>query len=212
VTAGAWLLLVLAAGFAAGDWVAVVQRSKPLEYVCKPLTIVLLIAVAASLDVAHESARTWFMVALFFSLAGDVFLMLPRDLFVPGLASFLVAHLAYVAGLWAEGVDPLQFVIGLAVVTLAIVAIGGRVVRGIRAGDEPSMATAVMAYMAVISLMLASAIGTGVALAAAGAALFYCSDALIAWQRFVRPRPWHGLAIIVTYHLGQAGLTLSLVT
>jgi uncharacterized membrane protein YhhN len=66
--------------------------------------------------------------------------------------------------------------------------------------------------MAAISLMLASAIGTAEALAIAGAALFYVSDALIAWERFVRPRAWHGLAIIVTYHLAQASLTLSLVT
>ena len=30
------------------------------------------------------------------SLAGDVFLMLPQDLFVPGLMSFLVAHLCFI--------------------------------------------------------------------------------------------------------------------
>jgi hypothetical protein len=47
--------------------------------------------------------------------------------------------------------------------------------------------------------------------AIAGAALFFTSDALIAWDRFVSPRAWHGLAIIVTYHVAQAGLTLSLI-
>ena len=45
-----------------------------------------------------------------------------------------------------------------------------------------------------------------------GAVLFYCSDALIAWRRFVRPKPWQPLVIIVTYHLAQAGLVLSLAT
>jgi uncharacterized membrane protein YhhN len=49
-----------------------------------------------------------------------------------------------------------------------------------------------------------------VALAVGGAALFFASDTLIAWNRFVRPRPWMPLAIIVTYHVGQAGLVLSL--
>jgi uncharacterized membrane protein YhhN len=45
---------------------------------------------------------------------------------------------------------------------------------------------------------------------AVGAVLFYASDALIAWNRFVQPRPWMPLAIIVTYHVGQAALVLSL--
>ena len=30
-------------------------------------------------------------------LLGDVYLMLPVDLFIPGLAAFLVGHLAYIA-------------------------------------------------------------------------------------------------------------------
>ncbi|MGZ6977864.1 MAG: hypothetical protein ACXVJW_07135 [Acidimicrobiia bacterium] len=30
--------------------------------------------------------------------------------------------------------------------------------------------------------------------------------------RFVQPRRWAGAAIMITYHLGQAGLVLSLVT
>jgi hypothetical protein len=44
-----------------------------------------------------------------------------------------------------------------------------------------------------------------------GAGLFYVSDALIAWNRFIEARPWGDLAIIVTYHLGQIGLALALV-
>ena len=68
----------------------------------------------------------------------------------------------------------------------------------------------VAAYVVVISAMVSAAIATGIALAIAGAALFFASDTLIAWNRFVRPRPWMPLAIIVTYHVGQAGLVLSL--
>ena len=46
----------------------------------------------------------------------------------------------------------------------------------------------------------------------AGAGLFFVSDALIAETRFVRPRPWGPLAVIVTYHLALAGLVFSLVS
>jgi uncharacterized membrane protein YhhN len=51
-----------------------------------------------------------------------------------------------------------------------------------------------------------------VVLAAAGAAAFYCSDALIAWNRFVREQRHGRLAIITTYHVAQALLVASLVT
>jgi len=212
VTASAWALLVFAAGFAVGDWIAVGTANKRLEYVCKPLTIVFLMGVASAIDVGDRSVQNWFLLALGLSLVGDVLLMLPRDRFVLGLVAFLLAHLAYIIGLWDDGVGILAFVVGLAIAGLSVVIIGGRILTAMNAGENRDMAPPVRAYMAVISLMLASAIGTREGLAIAGAGLFYASDALIAWDRFVRPRSWHGLAIMVTYHLGQAGLTLSLVT
>jgi uncharacterized membrane protein YhhN len=65
--------------------------------------------------------------------------------------------------------------------------------------------------MLVISAMVVSAIGTGHAVAIVGAGLFYASDSLIAWNRFVRETTHGRLSIIVTYHLAQVGLVLSLV-
>jgi uncharacterized membrane protein YhhN len=203
-------LLVLAGVAALGDWIAVVTENKRLEYVCKPLTIVFLMGVAGALDSIDNTARAWFVVALFLSMVGDVFLMVPADRFVPGLVSFLLGHLAYIAGMWTLGVTPLAFVVGLAIAALAVTVVGGRILRAVREGADRAMTGPVAGYMAVISLMLASAIGTEIGFAILGAALFYCSDALIAWGRFVRPRGWHRLAIIVTYHLAQAGLVLSL--
>jgi uncharacterized membrane protein YhhN len=64
--------------------------------------------------------------------------------------------------------------------------------------------------MTAISAMVASAVATGDVRAVAGAGLFYASDTLIALDRFERSRPWAGLAIMVTYHLGQVWLVLSL--
>src|SRR5439155_19256377 len=40
----------------------------------------------------------FFVIALALGLASDVFLMLPRDMFVAGLVAALVEHLAYIAG------------------------------------------------------------------------------------------------------------------
>lgn len=212
VHAGAWVFLVLAAGAAAGDWTAVARRQKPLEYVCKPLTLAFLVAVALTLDVDDGAVRGWFVAALVLSLVGDVFLMLPSDLFIAGLVSFLLAHVAFVGGLWLDGESGGAFVVGMAVAAVAVGIVGTHILRAVRRGDHPGMAVPVGAYMGVISLMVASAIGTVEPLAIGGAVLFYASDALIAFERFVASRRWHRLAIIVTYHLAQAGLTLSLVT
>ena len=66
-------------------------------------------------------------------------------------------------------------------------------------------------YIGVISAMVATAIGTRSPLVIAGAALFYCSDALIAWTRFIRDFRHGRLAVMVTYHLAQILLVLSLV-
>ena len=65
-------------------------------------------------------------------------------------------------------------------------------------------------YLAAISTMVALAGAGGRPLALAGALLFYLSDGLIAWGRFVRPLPWAPLPIIVSYHLAQAALVVSL--
>jgi len=59
-------------------------------------------------------------------------------------------------------------------------------------------------------VMVASAGGTGSAVALIGALLFFYSDAVLAWNRFVRPLRWGRVVNIVPYHLGQAILVLSL--
>lgn len=210
--AGSWVLLVLTVGFAIGDWLAVHWRDQRLEHVCKPLTIVLLLATAASLDVDAVAVQHWFLVALALSLLGDVLLMVPRDLFVFGLAAFLCAHVAYIVGMWVDGVQPLAVVVGVALVGLSVAVVGLRIVESVRAGPDRGMAAPVVVYIGVISAMVASAVGTLEAFAIVGAALFYGSDALIAWERFVHPRTWHRVAIMVTYHTAQIGLVLSLLT
>ena len=208
MTTAAWVLLAVAGMFAVGNWIAVATRSKPVEYVCKPATLVLLIAVALALEPTHADIRTWFVVALVFSLFGDIFLMLPGDKFVFGLGAFLLGHIAYTVGLNLHSEQILLFG---AVVVIVAVRLGARFVRGIRAHGEDALLGPVIAYVVVIAAMVVSAVASGNALAAVGALLFMGSDALIGETRFVQPRRWAGVAIMVTYHLGQAGLVLSLV-
>jgi uncharacterized membrane protein YhhN len=211
MTAGAWVLLGVAGLLAIGNWVAVAGERKPLEYVCKPGTLMALVGVAIALDPTHGDTRAWFVVALVLSLAGDVFLMLPSDRFVAGLTSFLLAHVAYVIGLTRHGGSARAVLVAAIPVVIVAGALGARFLRAARVAGHRELVAPLVAYMAVIAAMVTCALASGIVLAAVGAVLFMASDALIAETRFVTARRWAPLVIIVTYHLGQAGLTLSLV-
>ncbi|CAN5821365.1 lysoplasmalogenase [soil metagenome] len=219
MTIASWLLLAVAGVFAVADWIAVHRRSKPVELVCKPAAMVALIGAALVLDPTDGAARNWFVVAFVLSLAGDVFLMVPASrasvvssLFIAGLASFLVGHLLFVVGMWTEGVDSVGLVAGAVLVLALLLTLGRRILAAVRSGRGPSLVVPVAAYIGVISAMVVSAVGLGEPWAVAGAALFYGSDALIAWNRFVAALTWAPVTIMVTYHLAQAALLLSLTT
>jgi uncharacterized membrane protein YhhN len=151
------------------------------------------------------------------STVGDVFLMLPGreqdsagpNLFVAGLAAFLLAHIAYVVGFVLDGVELSQMVLGLIPLVVIAVFAARPILAGVRGSDERELTQPVTAYIGVISAMVLLAFGTGDVRAMAGAVLFAFSDSLIALGRFVRPRPWFPLAVIITYHLAQALLTVS---
>jgi len=209
------VLLGLTAAAALVDWFAVAAGRRPLEYVAKPLTTAGLVAVACTLDPVHADMRVAFVVALVLSLAGDVLLMLPDDrYFTFGLGAFLFAHLAYVVGFAVGPGTGAELAVGALITLVVAVPLGVRLLRAVRR-TAPALVGPVAAYVTVIAVMVACATGWGNAWAIVGAWLFFASDALIGETRFVRAgrddARWGALAVIVTYHLGQAGLVLSLV-
>jgi len=192
-------VLVAFAVLALADWIAVARGWRTLEYVAKPGALLALIGWAAT-----GAPSPWLIAALAFSLAGDVFLMLPTDSFVPGLVAFLVGHLAYIGAFHA----PIGSRLPWLMVPLAVSAVVGT--RMLRAIPTDGMRALVALYSLAIAAMVASALASGTMAAAAGALLFLLSDTLIGWDRFVRRTAWAPLVIIVTYHLGQLGLTTAL--
>ncbi|MBU6328550.1 MAG: hypothetical protein KGR18_01185 [Acidobacteria bacterium] len=210
MTAAAFLFLSITVTVAVFDWLAVSIGNRILEYICKPLTMVALVGVALSLDPSSDTARLFLVIGLVLSLAGDVFLMLPSDLFVPGLASFLLAHLAYVVALAALGVGLGGVVTGAIVAAIAAAVVGRRIVAGAAAADT-ALRLPVIAYMGAISTMVMFAFGTGAVFAVIGALLFFVSDAVLGWTRFVGQFTQSRAVVIVTYHLGQIGLVLALI-
>lgn len=210
MTTAAWVFLGVAAVLAVLDWLAVARGTRALEYVAKPGATLALVGVAATLEPLHGDTRTLFVLALLASLAGDVFLMLPGDRFVAGLASFLVAQVLYTAGFALHGGSAADYLVGALVATALVVPLALRFVGALRRSDRAALVPPVAVYMGAIGAMAASAIASGNAFAVVGALLFVTSDALIAETRFVGARSWGPVAIMVTYHLAQAGLVLSL--
>jgi uncharacterized membrane protein YhhN len=194
------VFLTAFATFAVINWVAVSTASRRLEYVAKPATLVALLAFAAT----GNRQSVWLMAALACSLLGDVLLMLPGDAFVAGLAAFLVAHVAYIVDLDGSLAGRVAWFV---VVLVASSPIAARVLHSTPRG---TMRSAVTLYIGTIALMVASAYASHDPAAVVGATLFLVSDALIAWNRFVRPLTWAQPAIMITYHLGQLGLVTAL--
>ncbi len=213
MTTASWLFGAVFAVAAMVDWWATHTGRVPVRYGSKPLALAALVGVAATIDpTVGAAARTWLVIGLVLSLAGDVFLLLPERWFVAGLGSFLLGHIAYVVALQSERTSMSWLLVGLVLVLIAVAVIGRRIVSGVASGDQRELVIPVIAYLLVISAMVVSAFGTAALWAVVGASLFYASDATLAWNRFLEKRPLGPLAVMVTYHLGQLGLVAWLVT
>ena len=212
----------LSALSAVADWVAVARSMRRVEYLLKPATLALLLAAGFLLTtLPHDTwAAPFFLFALAASLVGDICLLWPGDrLFLPGLVAFLIAHIGYVLGL---NPSPPPWAALLLLVPIA--AIGGwlvrSVARGLHAHGQTRLLAPVILYSLAIGMMLFSAWATLLRpewtaprrlTVIVGASLFFASDAMLAWDRFVTPSPSAGLWVMVTYHLAQIALTASLV-
>ena len=214
------ILLVVCLGFALLNWIAVAIDHRRLEYVAKPATLLFLILwFGTQLPSSQPALSMWFLIGLMFSLAGDVFMMLPGNHFLKGLVTFLLAHVAYIVAFNLPGlvISMTSLLIALAIMLIAGV-IMRRLVTGLRTSGRTSMIAPVIAYAVVLSLTFWSAANTTLRpvwpplagfLAVLGGALFFSSDAAIAWNRFVGPHPGERLFEMITYHLAQISLSFA---
>ena len=200
-----FLLLVAVAALATATAVAGLTE---LHRVAKPLAMVTAIFLIANQNrPTRAGARFRFILlaALACSLAGDVALMFP-GYFIPGLVAFLLAHLCYIALLkqglpWFPSQRALVATLGFGAAMYAVLWTGGL---------PPALRAPVAAYVVVIALMAAQAIGRAVRLrdpaawgVAIGACFFMLSDALLALNKFVAPLPLAPLWVLGSYYIAQ---------
>jgi uncharacterized membrane protein YhhN len=211
MTDAAWTFAaVFVVAAAANWWSRLSDGRRRTELWSKPLALVALIAVAIALHPDDQLVRAWFVLALVCSLAGDILLLFGDRYFIPGLASFLFAHLAYTLGFLAfDEWSSTAFLVGGGIMAVLAVAVGVRIVVAARR-RERVLGPAVGGYLVAISVMFCAAMATGSTWAILGAALFVASDSVLGWRQFVADARWMPVTIMVTYHLGQAGLVASL--
>ena len=156
----------------------------------------------------HRFGRIVF-AGLVLSLCGDLFLIgQSQRFFLLGLASFLLAHIAYITAFLSYGQDRKWVFAAAAPAVAAAVGVG--------AWLEPHVASPLAApvhvYTAAITLMVITAVGARGAgapgLIPAGALMFFVSDLSVAMQRIIEtdfPTIVWGLPL---YYAGQICLAL----
>jgi uncharacterized membrane protein YhhN len=149
-------------------------------------------------------------LGLVLSWCGDAFLLgTTNNMFLFGLAAFLLAHVAYVIAFTTRGIN-LKWVLA-ALIPVALVSLGTMI--WLTPWMSAEMLIPVRVYAVVISLMVITAFGArgnaAPILIPFGALLFYFSDMSVAINQFMQPVFPHYAWGLPFYYTGQIMLALS---
>lgn len=200
------IILTILAAISAGLTIWAEYQGPPIQiYIFKPLTMVFIIIMAVLAKTPRSrNYKIAIIAGLLFSMAGDVLLMLPMDLFIAGLVSFLIAHLIYTYAFHSG--RPWKFKWLAMLLFLAY----GVVVYLILWPGLGSMAIPVAAYVLVILTMAWQAWdqwdqmrARWALLAFIGAVLFVISDSVLALNKFGEPFSAARALTLITYFSAQ---------
>jgi len=177
----------------------------PTQSWIKPLPILLLLSRVVSQEAGPilSLVRPYLTAALLLSATGDVLLEFPNDrFFVQGLASFLLAHVAYVLAFCQQ----VEFTSYALVPWLATAVLATLLLPRLLVSLQGSpLQVPVLLYIAVILVMnvtaaLVSPFSSQLCL---GTLVFMVSDATIAWHKFIQVVPHRNTVVMTTYYVAQ---------
>jgi uncharacterized membrane protein YhhN len=184
---------------------------RQVHFLTKPLTTVLIIAVAALAATPVPAAyKTLILAGLAFSLIGDIALMFPDKLFIAGLLAFLAAQVLYIFAFKPAAGHPVS--VGA---FLPFILFGLLMFFLLSHGLGP-MKLPVLIYIGAITTMAGFASdryvdlgGTRALLAFIGAVLFLISDSVLAYDRFGKKFGLARILVLATYFPAQLLIALS---
>ena len=158
-----------------------------LRAASKSIASTAFLAAALTMDPLGSPWAQWVTAGLALSVAGDLALLAPAAgrWFIAGVGAFGLAHAAYLCAFFYLGIEP-----GIGIIAIVLFGpIGAWLYRWLAPDVPPKLKRPVMAYIAIISGMVAVALGAAgqnhslwfIALAAV---LFMLSDVGVAMQRF----------------------------
>ena len=175
-----------------------------LNFIFKPLATLVIIAYAWQRGHDAPKVRRWVLAGLVFSLGGDVALLWPKEGFLPGLVSFLLAHLAYLVAF-----TRVQRLAAWPAAFVVYALLAGVILWQLWPGVPAALQPPVVAYVVCLAAMAAQAAvlwrrgSERGAVLALGGALFMASDALLATNKFAGPLPLASLWVLGTYWSAQ---------
>jgi uncharacterized membrane protein YhhN len=187
------------------------KKRRGLYLVAKPLTTILIIAVAVIAAAPVPAAyKTLIVAGLAFSLLGDIALMFPERWFTAGLVAFLTAHVCYILAFKPGPGQTVSTGLFLPFVLY------GLLMFFILAPGLGKLKLPVLVYVAAITIMAGFAAarfvdrgGLRPLLAFAGAVLFLMSDSVLAYDRFAKKIRIAQIIILGTYFPAQLLIALS---
>lgn len=169
-----------------------------------------------ALIACHMGGPTLLIAGLALSALGDFFLSRDGEkAFIGGLASFLIAHAAYIALFAAVGQSPTVLLsMPLVLAAALLIAISLALLRTILRHVPNELRLPVMVYCAALMLMGLTALATERTPVIVGAMMFVASDAILAWEKFVEPagsarKPPMRFAVWVLYYAAQVTFLLA---
>jgi len=192
------ITLIIALFAVALFFIGLYTNSYLLRMITKPIPVLAMIFMLR--PVTHY--KKFVFLGLGFSVTGDFLLESSPDMFVFGLAAFLIAHLFYIIAFFKRNRQ-------LSIFPLLILTAYGVSIYWLLYPSLQQMAIPVLLYIIVILMMswraiVQSSFNQYAIFAAVGSLFFVLSDSIIAFNKFYVEIPLARWFIMVTYWLAQS--------
>lgn len=184
--------------------VGVVLHNTQLQLVFKPMIMLSLIALYYF---SIEKVNKWYSIALLFSFFGDVLLLDKNNMFLYGIAAFLITQLLYIKIINSQlqksdfKQKSKAFVPFILFFILLLIVVKENLGSFLVPVVVYGIAISFFGAMALLNYLIRKTKRTQWLLF--GAILFISSDSMIALHKFHEPKSFYPTAIMVTYILAQ---------